>query len=546
VREVQRETLGDENAYAMAGPMGGSPYAVAGEEAPVIGGLDNSMFDHMGDDVTVAQAAAAPMEESDAMYREEGLQSLSSSRGRGAGAVRKHRGKSADRDAERRAPRPSAARAPADDGMALHRLATEINKREGKVQIQGFARSGDGDPQNDARMRAERVRDQLVQLGVPAEKVEAEASGLVSDSQAVRVVTKDTDSKPSQSSTAEGSRTETIGNAYFVSGVPMTIEKDRSAMVSLLKSKAKAQRVYYYDPVSPRGSSTYAFQAVRMDNPSDQTLDRGPFTVYAEGQFLGEGLSDAIPPRGTAFVPYALDRQVVVDTKTKGTEEVHQLLAIERGVVHAEVHQIHETTFALHNRGEKPAKVYVRYAVAPGWELRAGDHKVERLGQDYLIAVDVPAHKNAELVVAQAQPAERSIDMRVSAGAASVEAYLKRTKALTPELRGQLEAVLGLYREMGDIEERKTTIAEQMVEYRTRVDEINMQLVTLRNVKTAGTLSAHLAKKMREISERLQQATIKSTDLQGELMACRIRMQDQLAELKLERASEKDKAIAAK
>jgi hypothetical protein len=547
IREVQRETLGDENAYAMAGPMGGSPYAVAGDEAPVIGGLDNSMFDHMGELGELAAAAPAPMEESDAMYREEGLLSQGTSgSGRGAGVVSKPKGKRADHGGATLHARSSAARAPADDGMALQRLATEINKREGKVQIQGFARSGDGDPQNDARMRAERVRDQLVQLGVPAEKVEAEASGLVSDSQAVRVVTKDSESKPSQSSTAEGSRTETIGNAYFVSGVPMTIEKDRSAMVSLLKSKAKAQRVYYYDPVSPRGSSTYAFQAVRMDNPSDQTLDRGPFTVYAEGQFLGEGLSDAIPPRGTAFVPYALDRQVVVDTKTKGTEEVHQLLAIERGVVHAEVHQIHETTFALHNRGEKPAKVYVRYAVAPGWELRAGDHKVERLGQDYLIAVDVPAHKNAELVVAQAQPAERSIDMRLSAGAASVEAYLKRTKAITAELRGQLEAVLALYREMGDIEERKTTIAEQMVEYRTRVDEINMQLVTLRNVKTAGALSAHLAKKMREISERLQQATIKSTDLQGELMACRIRMQDQLAELKLERASEKDKAIAAK
>jgi len=550
VREVQRETLGDENAYAMAGPMGGSPYAVAGEQAPVIGALDNSMFDHMGEPGQLAAAApaAAPMEEYAAMDREEGLQMQAmSGSGRGAGAVHARKGKSADHAAEPRPTRPSsAARAPEDDGMALHRLATEINKREGKVQIQGFARSGDGDPQNDARMRAERVRDQLVQLGVPAEKIEAEASGLVSDSQAVRVVTKDSDSKPSQSSTAEGSRTETIGNAYFVSSVPMTIEKDRSAMVSLLKSKAKAQRVYYYDPVSPRGSSTYAFQAVRMDNPSDQTLDRGPFTVYAEGQFLGEGLSDAIPPRGTAFVPYALDRQVVVDTKTKGTEEVHQLLAIERGVVHAEVHQIHETTFALHNRGDKLAKVYVRYSVAPGWELRAGDHKVERLGQDYLIAVDVAAHKNAELVVAQAQPAERSIDMRVSAGAASVEAYLNRTKALTPELRGQLEAVLALYREMGDIEERKTTIAEQMVEYRTRVDEINMQLVTLRNVKTAGALSTHLAKKMREISERLQQATIKSTDLQGELMACRIRMQDQLAELKLERASEKDKAIAAK
>lgn len=43
VREVQRETLGDENAYALAGPMGGSPYAVAGGEAPVIGARSKSV-----------------------------------------------------------------------------------------------------------------------------------------------------------------------------------------------------------------------------------------------------------------------------------------------------------------------------------------------------------------------------------------------------------------------------------------------------------------------------------------------------------------------
>jgi hypothetical protein len=51
---------------------------------------------------------------------------------------------------------------------------------------------------------------------------------------------------------------------------------------------------------------------------------------------------------------------------------------------------------------------------------------------------------------------------------------------------------------------------------------------------------------MKEISDRLQAATIRSADLQEELMACRIRMQDQLADLKLAREPKKDEAIAAK
>ena len=54
----------------------------------------------------------------------------------------------------------------------------------------------------------------------------------------------------------------------------------------------------------------FAFKAVRLENPSKYTLDSGPFTVYAEGQFLGEGLSEPIPSAGrrSAFVSCQIQR----------------------------------------------------------------------------------------------------------------------------------------------------------------------------------------------------------------------------------------------
>ncbi len=539
VRMVQREALGDETAFAAAGPMGGSPYAIATSETPMFAALDTGMVDRLmssGSGMNAGEASA-PVMEQDVDVR---AALAPSGFGGGSGSVGKHRGKL--RAHKRSDPARAAAEEPSRDDEALHRLAQQIQQQPGKVQLQGFARRTDADPQSAALARAESIRDQLVQRGVPLEKIDTSASGIVNESQAVRVVAQRSENKPEQSGSSSDAPDALIGNAYFVSKVPMTIEKDCSAMVSLLKAHAKAERVYYYDPISPRGSKTFAFQAVRLSNPSDQTLDRGPFTVYSEGQFLGEGLSDAIPPRSTGFVPYALDRQLVVDTKTAASEEIHRLLTIDRGVVQAEVHQIHKTTFALHNRGDKAARVYVRYAVAPGWELRAGDRAVERLGNDYLFPIEVPAHKGVELSLAQAQPTERSIDMRVPEGATSVDLYLKRAMNLPAELKAELEGVLKLYREMSDIEERHATLAEQMAEYRTRIDEINFQLVTLRKVRTAQALSQHLTKKMREISDRLQKATIRSTDLQEELMTCRIRMQDELSDLKLARAPEGDAA----
>ena len=109
---------------------------------------------------------------------------------------------------------------------------------------------------------------------------------------------------------------------------PMSIERDHSAMISLVKAKTEVEPVYYYDPVSARGSKRFAFKAVRFENPSSYTLDSGPFTVYAERQFLGEGLAEPIPPHSTAFIPYALDKKVLVEPDLDTREEIDRLVTI--------------------------------------------------------------------------------------------------------------------------------------------------------------------------------------------------------------------------
>jgi uncharacterized coiled-coil DUF342 family protein len=136
---------------------------------------------------------------------------------------------------------------------------------------------------------------------------------------------------------------------------------------------------------------------------------------------------------------------------------------------------------------------------------------------------------------------KQTIDLRTTAGIDSVGIYLKSATQLEPKLREQLDEILALYRQMADAEQKIATLAQQMDEYRARTDEINVQLVTLRKVRTAGELSRHLAKKMQEMSDRLQAATIRSTDLKEEVMTRRISVQDKLAELTLKREGEREK-----
>ena len=65
------------------------------------------------------------------------------------------------------------------------------------------------------------------------------------------------------------------------------------------------------------------------------------------------------------------------------------------------------------------------------------------------------------------------------------------------------------------------------------MDELHGQIMTLTAVKTGGDLMSHLKDKMKEISDRVQKATIDSVDTEEKIMLTRVQFQDAIAELTL-------------
>jgi uncharacterized protein YhaN len=280
-----------------------------------------------------------------------------------------------------------------------------------------------------------------------------------------------------------------------------------------------------------------------LENPSAHTLDPGPVTVYADGQFLGEGLSDAIPPKSRAFIPFSLDRKLLVETKESGRDEIDRLVTVQRGVLTTEARRLKRTELSLVNRGTSEAIVFVRHAIASGYRLEKPAMGYEKLRDAYLFPVKVAAGASATLAIEEATPIEKSVDIGTAAGVGDLALYLRSATKLEPETRSRLEQVVAMHRAMAELEERIRTAGVQTQTYRTRIDELNAQLVSLRRVPQAQALSKNLAQKMDEISQRLQKLTIFVADLEGQLLAQRVSLEDRLAELTLSKA---DSAVASK
>jgi flagellar biosynthesis chaperone FliJ len=549
VRQVQRETLSAEDMFAQAPPTGGSthsgqPY----RERKVIAELTDAVL-------AAGQGAAAPADDERTAGGPTSVVDKESGRHRsdGKGKPKKSRPSPAGKGGASGGKPGSglAANRPADEQeraeAQLVATAKRVAQMRGQVVIEGYAGHADGDKFGASLDRANKVRDQLVRNGVSPDKVVAVGKGEAQGRAAgVRLVEAPASAQPAEpregadgaADPAAPASGEPIGTSHFESLAPMTLARGSSAMVSILQADADGEVVYLYDPESPRGNTGFPFRSVRLRNPTSSALETGPVTVFGEGRFIGEGLTEAIPAHQIAFVPFALDRQIVVERKDDQRDEISRIISVQRGVFSTEVQHTRKTTLTLTNRLQEKSVVYVRHTVPQGYKLTRSPPAPERLGEAHLFRIELEPGSKTELEIEEATPVFKSTDIRSSEGMSQVKLFLSSAAAQGP-LKERVADLIKAQQDIGSIEQQIATLREQMGEYRSRMDELHAQLVTLRAVKgSGGGLMSNLEKKLQEVSDKLSKSTVDLVGHQERLMVARIKFQDGVAELSLEKQPE--------
>jgi hypothetical protein len=534
VQMVEREAIDGGTKLAHAPPEGGSPYSVEGTAVRVLADLDANALDEAAATPTVTQMrdsagiSLAGTTSAESKYTVEGsnisrdFTTAVSSGNLGAPATPK---------ASR------AARSTPREKMSVGTLAAELKDSQQRVRIEGYALPSDTDRARAALRRANTLRESMVEQGIDAQRIDVVGHDTLAPSshKVVRVVAIDDETKPVQAR-ANDDDGEPSGSALFVADAPMTLEAGHSAMVTLFEERTAAERVYLYDPISTRGSKRFAFDAVRIRNPTADTLDTGPITVYAKNRFLGEGLTEPIPPGATAIVPFGLDRSIVVEPQIDTREEIELLRKIERGIATTEMQRIRRTRLEIANRGATDTKLFVRHHVPSGWTLKDPPEGIERMRGDMLVPVTVPANGATRLELEETMPITTAIDIRSASGSRALEVFLDEGR-VDPALRKDLEAIVQVQRELRNVEHELDSRTGQMLGLRARVDEITDQLVALRKVGRAQALSGDLAKRARQLGAKLDEIAAEVTTLETQRLERSIELSNLVAEVTLDRDS---------
>ncbi len=560
VRTVQRETLSADNSFAVAPPIAQSTYTQqpAGEENVVVVMDDAEIRRPEGHPDYVEQNAPAPAADYGGDYYGGGGESIESSYDddedyydespKKKGGKRKKEKKAKKAETEKVAtdsdssrieigrstappPAPRDTRAPEGDAK-VQQLAQQLITNGQTIVVEGYAAPGETD--QTSFDRANLVRNQLIDNGVPPAQVRVDNKGIVTGQNAGVKIVQETQDESQNAAVAMYAESDAppVGESHFVSEKLMDVDRGTSVMASMMREETDGEIAYLFDAESDRGNSKYAFRAVRVENPTDYTLESGPVTVYGDNRVVGEGVTEPIPPHAKVVIPFALDRQVVVEGSEETENRVSKLMTLERGVLTAEVQHIKKTHLVITSRLRTDSKVYVRHTVGKGWTLIDAPETFERIADAHLFEIDLPAGKTKEVDISEATPMVRTLDLDADPSLEMMKVFVESGDP-GPELKAQLEDLLKLHHDMVDGKEKIDSLRRRNAEYRVRMDELHGQIVTLKAVKSGGDLLKHLKAKMKDISNRVQETTIEIVDTEESIMLAKVQFQDALAELHL-------------
>ena len=182
---------------------------------------------------------------------------------------------------------------------------------------------------------------------------------------------------------------------------PISIQKNRSALVPVVQSEIGAEKVSVWNE---QAGLRRPQRALWITNSSGLTLDGGSFSVLEEETFAGEGIFDRIRPDEKRLVSYATDLALNVSSTEGSEQERVTRVRVHRGVMTQESEVREKKTYTFRNEDSSPRTVVVEHPVRSGYELRSAARPVETTAAWMRFRLEAGAKQTAALVVEEARP----------------------------------------------------------------------------------------------------------------------------------------------
>ena len=253
---------------------------------------------------------------------------------------------------------------------------------------------------------------------------------------------------------------------------PVTIQRQRSAMLPIVGEKVEAEKVAIYDE---RVMAKHPLAGLRLVNSTKLNLMQGPITVYDGGAYAGDARVEDMAPGSERLLSYAVDLDVEIAPRSVVKPEEIVSVRVEKGTLIASRKLAREKKFDVKNSGDKAVKVLVEYPLESGWKLvkPAKADEVTRDRQRFVVIAQ--PGEPAVLDVAE----EMLVDQRIVITNLDDNAILfySNAKVTSPDVKKALTEIIRRKREIEQVVREKAASQQEIATVSQEQDRIrqNMQ-----------------------------------------------------------------------
>ena len=304
---------------------------------------------------------------------------------------------------------------------------------------------------------------------------------------------------------------------------PVTVPRDRSALIPILQTRMEGERVSIFNERSP---SNRPMSGMLLKNTSTLTLDDGSLTVIDGDAYAGEALMERLKPSEERLISFALDLGTLVNVRQDEERRPTYMLKVHDGVAAAYYYNVRRKTYTIVNQGDQPRIVYVEHPITADdyWELADETPKPDlKTAQHYRFRIAVGPHQKVELPVAERREYYDSFALS-EFNQAQLDLFISR-RYIDEQTRQILAKLIDLKSQLAKVDEQlqlKTGETTAIAQDQQRLRE---NIKTLTSTAQAKQLIARYVVKANDQESALERLEAERKKLTEE----RARLQNELA-----------------
>lgn len=293
---------------------------------------------------------------------------------------------------------------------------------------------------------------------------------------------------------------------------PVTVLRDRSALIPIIQTKMDGERVSVYNE-SVRQDRP--FSGVLLKNMTNLTLESGSLTVIDGNAYAGEALMDRLKAKEQRLISFALDLGTHVRVRNNQDREPAKIIKVVNGVFQVHYFQTSEKTYQISNQTERPKVLYIEYPIQNGWELSDDSPKPDYTTQRYYrFRVELKGLEEKELKISIRQPLMDNYQL-TSLSKTDLQLFVSR-RYIDEATRAKLDKLIDLRIKINEIENKLDSFDNEVEKIEADQKRLRENIEALSKTAEAKTLIARYIAKANDQETRLENMEKERITLEAE------------------------------